>query len=718
MKRKKEEGNNVIKRKNGFRTISSKILILIGGTVFLSFLVLLLIISYITSKSVTEVRNKELAAESEAAANDINSYFIQYYQTASDISHSGDVQALVNETDDRTKMEQASTFTEAVHTLHNIRSASGEAVMSIAVADADTSRFVADDGSFSADDWVITDRSWFQQLKATGKTGMSDPYLDVLTKKQVVGISAPVFKAGTTELNGAVNIDLALDEVGKMMSTYKLGDTGQFMLTTAGGQIIYYPNKDYVNKNINDLGFSKKIKKALTSQTTGKIDYTVAGEHCYGYSAAVGNTGWILTTGLPDKEYKQASTAVRNSMLIIFVIALVIMTMVIMIVSRQIVMPIKKLTRTADLIADGNLDVAIDVSSADEIGQMSKALSRTVVQLRRYLAYIKEITDTLKNMAEGDIRIHLEENYVGEFASIRTAFDSISISLNHALHLINDTAEQVSIGADQVSNGAQALASGAAEQAASIEQLSSSVTTIAEQAEDNAKNVKEATKHVEKTGADVVLGNKHMIQLTEAMNDIGTASDQIATITKAIEDISFQTNILALNAAIEAARAGDAGKGFAVVADEVRSLAAKSNEAAKQTAVLIQHAADTVLKGTQITKETAKILQDVKEGSHRITENFAKIEHSSKEQANSIDQVKLGLEQVSTVVQTNAATAEENSATSEEMSAQAATLKREMEQFKLEKEACNVSPEPSNQEKKPVGNTGVSEPASDLGKYE
>ena len=86
-----------------------------------------------------------------------------------------------------------------------------------------------------------------------------------------------------------------------------------------------------------------------------------------------------------------------------------------------------------------------------------------------------------------------------------------------------------------------------------------------------------------KAGDRLNNGNEHMGQLTDAMVEISSASSQIASITKVIEDIAFQTNILALNAAIEAARAGTAGKGFAVVADEVRNLAAKSAEAARQS---------------------------------------------------------------------------------------------------------------------------------------
>ncbi|MGC4018848.1 MAG: methyl-accepting chemotaxis protein [Muricomes sp.] len=506
----------------------------------------------------------------------------------------------------------------------------------------------------------------------------------LLPISRLLAFQLPIFQPGTTQIIGAVNIDLALDNLGTMMSGYKLGKTGRFLLTSSDGQIIYHPNADLINKNVTETNFSDNLKQALTAHKTGTIKYSIDGDVSHGSIAAIGDTGWLLTTAMPDKEYNEAYTAVRTTTLIIFIIALILVAVVILLISRQIVTPIKRLTNTADLIADGDLEVAIDVKSADETGRMGEALNRTVVQLRRYMAYIKEITNTLENMAQGDMRVHLEEDYVGEFASIRTAFGQISSSLNHALHLINDTAEQVSVGADQVSNGAQALAAGSSQQAASIEELSASITTIAEQAEENSGNVRTVNEFVSKTSVELTSGNEHMEQLTEAMNEISSASGQIANITKVIEDIAFQTNILALNAAIEAARAGDAGKGFAVVADEVRSLAAKSAEAAKQTADLIQHSVVTVSKGTQLTSQTAEILQQVEESTRKVTESFSKIEQASLEQADAIEQVKIGLTQVSAVVQTNAATAEENSATSEEMSAQAATLRQEVGRFKLE----------------------------------
>lgn len=360
----------------------------------------------------------------------------------------------------------------------------------------------------------------------------------------------------------------------------------------------------------------------------------------------------------------------------------VILTLILIFVIRKsILTPVKEIVNVYDEMSKGHMkNVEIHYKSKDELGKMAQSIRKTNVLLT---SYISDISEKIQLMSQGDMRIDMQMDYIGDFAVIKKAIENTAFSLNDTLQTINTAAEQVSTGASQVSSGAQALASGSTEQASSVEELSVTVTKVAEQAAANSENVKLATQYVEQAGAGVETGNEHMGQLTEAMMEINAASSQIANITKVIEDIAFQTNILALNAAIEAARAGNVGKGFAVVADEVRNLAAKSAEAAKQTADLIQASVITVSKGTQITTQTAQILSDVREKTKLVVESIIKIDNASAEQATAIEQIKEGLNQVSSVVQTNAATAEENSATSEEMSAQAATLHEEVGKFKL-----------------------------------
>jgi methyl-accepting chemotaxis protein len=416
-----------------------------------------------------------------------------------------------------------------------------------------------------------------------------------------------------------------------------------------------------------------------------------------------------------DHQAAEAAATVSSAwvMLIACAALSVVVTVVIIIAIRKsILTPVREIVDVYDEMAKGNMQAAVNYESKDEMGHMAESIKKTNALLS---AYIKDISDKLGQMSRGDMQIDVDLDYIGDFAAIKQAILNTASSLNSTLLTINTAAEQVSTGAAQVSSGAQALATGSTEQASSVEELSVSITKIADEAADNSENVKNAAQHVSQSSAGVRTGNEYMEQLTQAMADIGTSSNQITNITKVIEDIAFQTNILALNAAIEAARAGNAGKGFAVVADEVRNLAAKSAEAAKQTAELIQASVATVNKGTEITAQTAKVLQDVGEMGQLINEVITKIDHASAEQAAAIEQVKQGLNQVSAVVQTNAATAEENSATSEEMSAQAATLREEVAKFRLDSGSGRDTLAPIYH--LPVKEVPVLEDAPALGKY-
>lgn len=363
-------------------------------------------------------------------------------------------------------------------------------------------------------------------------------------------------------------------------------------------------------------------------------------------------------------------------------------------VSRDISKPIKEMTKAAQMTAQGVLDANLTYKSKNEIGQLGCALSESNTLMK---TYIVDISEKLGKMAQGDLRIDHTIEYKGDFQKLSDSMFLIVESLNDTLREIYDASEQVSNGSEQVSGSAAALAQGAAEQASSIEELSATITDISENVKQNAEKATDASKHADHVSELLESSNRKMEDMLAAMSKINNSSNEIGKIIKTIEDIAFQTNILALNAAVEAARAGTSGKGFAVVADEVRNLAGKSAEAAKNTTELITKSIAEVENGTRIADSTANALHEVVENTKAVADSVDLIAQISNQQANSIGQITLGVEQISRVVQTNSATAEESAAASEELSSQAETMKSLVEKFQLKAHAYSLLEEPAQQ---------------------
>lgn len=357
--------------------------------------------------------------------------------------------------------------------------------------------------------------------------------------------------------------------------------------------------------------------------------------------------------------------------------------------TKNITKPVAELEAAAKDLANGILDTNITYESKDEIGGLAQSMRVTVMRLSEI---INDMTKLLTEISEGNfvIQSENEEGYIGAYRPLLLSVRKMNLALNNAMSQINQSADQVFAGSDQVSSGAQALSQGATEQASSVEELAATVTGISEQVGHNAQSAQTARNTVDEVGQKLLVSNQQMQDMTLAMGEISDSSKEIKKIIKTIEDIAFQTNILALNAAVEAARAGTAGKGFSVVADEVRNLASKSSEASKSTSALIEKSLQAVERGKKIADDTAASLLGVVDGTKEITIQVSQIAQASKEQAASVSLISQGIDQISSVVQTNSATAEESAAASEELTGQAQMLKDLVKQFKFKHDSTSA----------------------------
>ena len=399
-----------------------------------------------------------------------------------------------------------------------------------------------------------------------------------------------------------------------------------------------------------------------------------------------------------DEYYQSGTTIKRICTIILYGLALVSIILTIFLVLsivKGLTRPILEIEDAIKAMAKGDMSSKVTYTSRDELGDLAENLRFVLATLSSYIGHICERMDSL---ATGDLTVEMDMDYLGEFESIKQSGAKIINSLNDTLGQLHQASEQVANGSEQVSSGAQALSQGATEQASSVEELAATLGELSNQVNDTAANSRDVNQLISDTAKEINNSKLKMESMGRAMSNINECSSEIEKIIKTIEDIAFQTNILALNAAVEAARAGEAGKGFAVVADEVRSLASKSQEAAKNTTVLINNSLNAVSEGSQIATDTQSSLLKVVESADKIAVNMAKITESADLQAEGISQVTQGIDQISSVIQTNSATAEESAAASEELFSQSSLLKSLVGRFRLKGMASSMVSRPAASE--------------------
>jgi methyl-accepting chemotaxis protein len=389
--------------------------------------------------------------------------------------------------------------------------------------------------------------------------------------------------------------------------------------------------------------FVDAIQQYQRAIATFAGDLTTLQEHLRALDAAKAGVRQAMNSmdealaGASKDLQRNVDGSIRSSLILILSLSggTIVVLIVVSVFGVKMVQPLRSLAVTADRLADGDLtEILADTRSRDEIGQLSRAMTRMLRTLQNVVLQVKL------------------------------------------------SAANVANGSQNMNNSAADIWNGVTSQAAAAEEASASMEEMTANIRQNADNALQ-TEHIAlKAADDARESGEAVAEAVEAMRDI---AEKIAI----IEEITGQTRLLSLNATIEAARAGEQGKGFAVVAAEVRALAERSRSAAAE---ITQLTSSSVTKAERAGAKLEQLVPDIQQTAELVQE----ISAASKEQSAGTGQINQAIQQLDTVTQQNSAAAEELSATAEELASQASMLLQTIAFFKTEQDAHPTGDAPSS----------------------
>ena len=351
-------------------------------------------------------------------------------------------------------------------------------------------------------------------------------------------------------------------------------------------------------------------------------------------------------------------------LVVVLIIALVVATVMLML-SRSIIMPINAMTNVLKDIADGEGDLTkrLPEDRTDEIG----------AACRQFNIFIDKLHGIIGKVAR---------------TTVQVATDSAQL---HA------TAKQMYSGVEDVSIQVGTVATAGEEMSATSSEITRNCQYAAEGSQKATAAAVSGARVVDETIAVMTSISDRVKKSAQAVEHLGSRSDQIGQIVGTIEDIADQTNLLALNAAIEAARAGEQGRGFAVVADEVRALAERTTRATKEigemirmiqqetkgAVVTMEEGVTEVALGSEKAAGSGRALDNILEQINAVTTQIHQIASAAEEQTATTSEISSNMLQITRVMGQTAKGSQETSVAADQLSRHADELRQIVGQFKL-----------------------------------
>ncbi|MFH4783027.1 methyl-accepting chemotaxis protein [Vibrio diabolicus] len=463
-----------------------------------------------------------------------------------------------------------------------------------------------DDGWEAGPDYDPRQRPWFIAAKNKGDLVITDPYVDASSKNVIISVGTPVKENG--QFLAGMFYDLELTTLSDLVNQVNLFDAGYLFLVTADGTTIAHPQSKYNGEKVGSY-----LPQVDLTQSTQHIE--IDGDRYMINLTHIPGENWYVGSVIDEAIAYSAVGELRNSAIIYSIIAVIASVIALTLLIRTLMRPLDTLNNAIKGVASGKGDLTqrLETDTDQEFSELATNFNTFMENLQQQIIESKSISDQILNGTQ-----ITAEGAKDSAGAIQTQLQELE-QLATAMH-------EMSVTATEVANNAQGAASAAKE---------------ADQATvEGSSVVGESTQTINMLSDSIDLA-------VEEVQVLESATANIETILKVINDIADQTNLLALNAAIEAARAGESGRGFAVVADEVRTLAQRTQESTTEIRTMIeqlQSGASSVANAMHQSKGSAveavekadlanNALQRIRDAIQRISDMNLQIASAAEEQS-------------------------------------------------------------------------------------